>query len=91
MSKAEDLSTKTPDELGALLLDLKKQQLNLRFQRSQGQLENTAQIRNTRREIARVHTFLSRRTADSAASKQPSAKKAPKDKAAKKTGKKDAA
>ena len=56
--KAEDLRTKTPDELNETLLDLKKQQFNLRFQMSQGQLANSAQVRTLRRNIARVYTFL---------------------------------
>lgn len=56
--KAEDLKTKSVDELKKLLMDLKKQQFNLRFQLTQGQLANTAQIRQTRRDVARVKTFL---------------------------------
>lgn len=54
----EDLKGKTPDELQKLLLDLRKEQLNARFQRTQGTLENTAQIRKTRRNIARIKTLL---------------------------------
>lgn len=57
--KAEDFKGKTIDELKKLLVDLKKQQFNLRFQRSQGQLENTSQIRVVRRDISRVRTFMS--------------------------------
>lgn len=56
--KAEDLKTKTMDELKKLLLDLKKKQFNLRFQKSQGQLENTAEIRAVRRDIAKIKTFM---------------------------------
>lgn len=56
--KAEELKTKTPDELQKLLLDTKKDQFNLRFQRSQGTLENTAQVRKNRRLIARIKTLL---------------------------------
>jgi len=56
--KAEDFKGKTADELQTALLDLKKQQFNLRMQKSQGQLENTAQIRAVRRDIARVKTFM---------------------------------
>ena len=58
--KAEELKTKTYDELSKMLIDLKKQQFNLRFQRSQGQLENTGQIRVMRRDIARVKTFVTK-------------------------------
>ncbi len=59
--KAEELKTKTPDELKKLLLDSKKAQFNLRFQKSGGQLNNTAEIRKTRRTIARIKTFLNAR------------------------------
>lgn len=56
--KAEDLKTKTTDELTKLLMDARKEQMNFRFQRSGGQLENTAQIRQLRRRIARIKTFM---------------------------------
>ncbi|MCB1555926.1 MAG: 50S ribosomal protein L29 [Alphaproteobacteria bacterium] len=61
--KAEELNTKTIDELKKLLLEMKKQQFNLRFQKSQGQLENTAQFRALRRDIARVKTFMAQKKA----------------------------
>ena len=56
--KTSELKLKTVDELQELLLSLKKEQFNLRFQKSMGQLESTAQIRKTRRKIARVSTFI---------------------------------
>ena len=56
--KAEDLKGKTFDELSKMLLDLKKEQFNLRFQRSQGQLEKTDRIGKVRKDIARVKTFM---------------------------------
>ena len=56
--KANDLRTKTKDELDGLLVDLKKEQFNLRFQRASGQLENTARVRQVRRDIARIRTIL---------------------------------
>ncbi|MBI1256719.1 MAG: 50S ribosomal protein L29 [Chloroflexi bacterium] len=56
--KAEELKGKTADELSKTLIDLKKKQFNLRIQKSQGQLENTAQIRAVRKDIARVKTFM---------------------------------
>jgi large subunit ribosomal protein L29 len=59
--KAEDLNTKTVDELQKLLMDLKKQQFNLRFQKSQGQVENTAEMRKIRRTIARIKTFMNQK------------------------------
>lgn len=72
--KAEDLKGKTPDELNTMLKDLRKQQLNLRFQRAGGQLENTAEVRKVRRTIARVKTFLQQQ-AKGAAVAAPKAKK----------------
>lgn len=56
--KAEDLKAKTEDELKKLLLEQRKGQFNLRFQRSSGQLEKTHEVRKTRRTIARIKTFL---------------------------------
>lgn len=87
---AEDLKTKTEDELKKLLLDTRKEQMNLRFQRSGGQLENTAQIRKVRRSIARIKTFLIA-TKAAPASKAEAAKPAKAKKpAAKKSGTKAA-
>ena len=56
--KAADLSKKTPDELKADLAELKKEQFNMRFQAASGQMENTAQVRKVRRNIARIKTAL---------------------------------
>ena len=42
--------------LKAELVDLKKEQFNLRFQRATGQLENTSRVRQVRRDIARLKT-----------------------------------
>jgi large subunit ribosomal protein L29 len=56
--KAEDLRNKTPDELTSELVALKKEAFNLRFQRASGQLENTARVRQVRRDIARIKTFM---------------------------------
>lgn len=58
-TKKEDLKGKTKDELVKTLLDTRKEQFNMRFQRSGGQLENTAEIRKVRRNIARIKTALS--------------------------------
>ena len=52
--QATDVRAKTPDELGTMLLDLRKEQFNLRFQRATGQLEGVGQVRKVRRDIARV-------------------------------------
>ena len=58
MTLATELRTKTPDQLGDRLVELKKEQFNLRFQRASGQLENTARVRQVRREIATIKTIL---------------------------------
>ena len=56
--KAEELRAKTPDELKTQLVELKKEQFNLRFQAAGGQLENPSRSRIVRREIARIKTVL---------------------------------
>ena len=61
--KAEDIRTKTADELKDQLASLKKEQFNLRFQRATGQLEKTARIREVRRDIARIKTIAGQRRA----------------------------
>ncbi len=61
MTKATDVRVKTQDELDAMLLDLKREQLNLRFQRATGQQENTSQVRKIRRDVARVKTIMAER------------------------------
>ncbi len=55
--KASEVRDMTLDELGDKLIALKKEQFNLRFQRASGQLENTAQVRRIRHDIARVQTI----------------------------------
>lgn len=59
--KSEDVRAKSGDELNDQLLQLKKEQFNLRFQRASGQLENTARVRAVRRDIARIKTVLGER------------------------------
>ncbi|MCW8307035.1 50S ribosomal protein L29 [Acidiphilium sp. PA] len=66
MTKAADIRVKTPDETNEFLLDLKREQLNLRFQRATGQQENTSQMRKTRRDVARVKTIMAERLRASA-------------------------
>ncbi len=56
--KAADVRTKTSDELKTDLVSLKKEQFNLRFRKASGQLENTARVREVRRDIARIKTVL---------------------------------
>ena len=59
---AADIRTKTEDELKEQIQELKKEALNLRFQRASGQLEATARIRQVRKDIARVRTVMGERS-----------------------------
>lgn len=54
--KPVDVRAMTDDELQDKLLDLKKEQFNLRFQQATGQLENTARFSQVRKDIARIRT-----------------------------------
>jgi large subunit ribosomal protein L29 len=60
--KGGDVRAKTEDELKTELDRLGKEAFNLRFQRASGQLENTARVRQVRRDIARIKTILGERT-----------------------------
>ena len=62
-TRAADIRAKTTDELGTLLLDLRKEQFNLRFQRATGQLEGVSRVRQVRRDIARVKTIMTEQRA----------------------------
>jgi len=62
--KAADVRVKTEDELKEQLLNLRKEAFNLRFQGASGQLENTARVRQVRREIGRIKTILNERRRD---------------------------
>ena len=55
--KASDLRARTGDQLQDQLLQLKKEQFNLRFQKATGQLEKTARVKQVRRDIARIKTI----------------------------------
>lgn len=55
---ASDIRAKSVDELKDELVNLKKEQFNLRFQGATQQLESTARVREVRRDIARVKTIL---------------------------------
>ena len=65
--KAEELRGQTKDQLTDQLVDLRKEQFNLRFQKASGQLENTARVRQVRHDIARIKTVLTRIQADTLA------------------------
>jgi large subunit ribosomal protein L29 len=56
--KIDAFRGRTVDELGTQLTAFKKEQFNLRFQRANGQVENTGRIRTLRRDIARLETVL---------------------------------
>ena len=60
-----DLRALSEDQLNDELLNLKKEQFNLRFQRATGQLENTSRVRVVRREIARIKTITAHKRAQS--------------------------
>jgi large subunit ribosomal protein L29 len=62
VAKVAELRGKTADQLGEQLVELKKEQFNLRFQKASGQLENTARVRLVRREIATIKTLLGERS-----------------------------
>jgi large subunit ribosomal protein L29 len=61
--KADDIRTKTQDELTDELASLKKEQFNLRFQKATGQLEKTARVRQVRKDIARIKTIAAEKSA----------------------------
>ena len=58
---AADARAKTDDELTDQLDTLGREAFNLRFQRANGQLENTARVKQVRRDIARIKTILGER------------------------------
>jgi large subunit ribosomal protein L29 len=80
--KAEAARAMTPDQRTDEIARLKKEQFNLRFQRATGQLENTARVRQVRRDIARLMTMSAE--ARSGAVKTPASAKPRKPKADKK-------
>ena len=55
---ASELRDKTADQLKDELESLKKEAFNLRFQQATGALENTARMRQVKRDVARVNTIL---------------------------------
>ena len=65
MVKIKDLRTKTIDELETRLLELKKEEINLRIQQSTGQLQNTSNMKKARREVAQIKTLITERKKNS--------------------------
>jgi large subunit ribosomal protein L29 len=59
--KASELRAKSPDELQQELAALLRAQFSLRMQKATQQLSNTSQLRNVRRDIARVRTIMAER------------------------------
>jgi large subunit ribosomal protein L29 len=75
--KPDDLRAMTVDQLDDEVLKLKKERFNLRFQRATGQLENTARVRQVRRDIARIKTIAAQKRSGpqpSAPREKPAAK-----------------
>ena len=56
--KIEDVRGQTPDQLAEALVNLKKEQFNLRFQKATGQIEKTHRVGEVRKDIARIKTVL---------------------------------
>ena len=56
-----EVRLKSDDELKTMLLALKKEAFNLRFQQASGQLENTARMRAVKRDVARIKTIAAER------------------------------
>jgi large subunit ribosomal protein L29 len=65
MVKIKDLRAKTIDELETRLLELKKEEINLRIQQSTGQLQNTSNMKKARREVAQIKTLIAERKKNS--------------------------
>jgi large subunit ribosomal protein L29 len=58
-----ELNAKSVEELNAQLVEAKKELFNLRFQNATNQLENTARIREVRKNIARIQTVITQKNA----------------------------
>ena len=56
--KIEDVRGLTPDQLADQLVNLKKEQFNLRFQKATGQIEKTHRVDQVRKDIARIKTHM---------------------------------
>jgi large subunit ribosomal protein L29 len=56
--KIDEVRGLTPDQLAETLVNLKKEQFNLRFQRATGQIEKTHRVDQVRKDIARIKTVL---------------------------------
>jgi large subunit ribosomal protein L29 len=81
--KIGDVRVMTPDEVEDKILELKKEQFNLRFQRATGQLESTSRVRAVRRDIAKLLTIASERRLGKTIAAKPSVQKPAKEKKSK--------
>jgi large subunit ribosomal protein L29 len=72
MTKIADVRGKSADELQEMLVGLRKEQFNLRFQRATGQLEAVGRIKEVRRTIARVKTIMAERSRAAGSDKRAS-------------------
>jgi large subunit ribosomal protein L29 len=75
--KIGDVRAMSPDEVEDKILELKKEQFNLRFQRATGQLESTSRVRAVRRDIAKLLTIATERRAGKTVAAKPSVQKKP--------------
>jgi large subunit ribosomal protein L29 len=64
MTKIADLRVKTDDQIADQLQELKREQMNLRFQAATSQLEKPSRVREVRRDIARLKTLQAQRVAE---------------------------
>lgn len=62
--KVKELEKKSASELQEMLVVLRKEQFNLRFQAASQQLESTAEIRKVRKNVARVKTVINQKKAE---------------------------
>lgn len=65
--KAKDVKQMTDDQLHDKLIELKKEQFNLRFQAATGSVENSARVRQVRRGVARIKTLQTERASQAQA------------------------
>lgn len=70
MTKPTEIRAKGAENLPGMLLDLRREQFNLRFQRATGQTEGVGRVRQVRRDIARVKTIMSEQKRSAASSKK---------------------
>ena len=66
MAKTNDITSQTDDQLSDQLMELKREQFNLRFQAATNQIEKPSRVREVRRDIARIKTLQAQRTSAAA-------------------------